>query len=187
MKTDWLGNTYDVGDLVLYAAMSGRSVTMVLAEVVKFNDTGSVTLKPVKSARWKQHYGRGFYIDNRTGKRINPYRSDKYVKTPVRYQFKEDPELIITQEQYHELYDKYYKNYREGWGWTSKNAPALENPSNYKYLPQEFHDWVESKSEETQKVTIHVTENIVKWTGELPEEADSSAVSTESTEGVVNA
>ena len=187
MKTDWLGNTYDVGDLVLYAAMSGRSVTMVLAEVVKFNDTGSVTLKPVKSARWKQHYGRRFYIDNRTGKRIDPYRSDKYVKTPVRYQYLQDPELIISQEQYQEIYNNHYKNYRGGWGWTPKAVPDLENPNNYKYLSMEFHDWVESKSEETQKVTIHVTENIVKWTGELPEEADSSADNPELIEGEVNA
>jgi hypothetical protein len=35
---DWLGNDFGPGDTVLYAAQSGRSVTMVLAKVVSINE-----------------------------------------------------------------------------------------------------------------------------------------------------
>ena len=32
---DWLGNEYDVGDLVIYAAQSGSRVNMVLAQCLR--------------------------------------------------------------------------------------------------------------------------------------------------------
>lgn len=82
---DFLGQEYDVGDEVLYAAMSGRSATMILGEVVdifeapasKWADSGKITkvkVQPLMSSRWKQHYGRRKYIDTRTGKSVDPFR-----------------------------------------------------------------------------------------------------------------
>lgn len=158
MKTDWLGNTYDIGDLVLYAAMSGRSVTMVLAEVVKFNESGSVGLKPVRSARWKQHYGKSYNIDNRTGKRIDPWSGDgKHIEVEAYFKSKQDPSKTLSFEEYHKL------PYREMDKW--------------EYVPTQFKDYVEHRHKDTKIVTISVTENIVKWLGELPEETqDDSSI-----------
>lgn len=158
---DWLGNEYDVGDLVLYAAMSGRSVTMVLARVLAFNESGSVSLCPVKSSRWKQHYGRSFYIDTRTGKRIDPYRSDKHVETPAYFTHKTNPEWTLSLEEYNQL----------PYSFRTRNG-GKEDRDAYEYVSTKFKDYVEYKIEPTQKVTIHITENIVKWTGELPEEKE---------------
>lgn len=158
---DWLGNEYDVDDLVIYAAMSGRSVTMVLAKVISFNESGSVTLCPVKSSRWKQHYGRSIYIDNRTGKRIDPYRSDKHVEVEAYFVHKDNPEWTLSINEYNELP---YRLRTKGGGKEDKYA--------YEYVSTKFKDYVEYKTEPTQKVTIHITENIVKWTGELPEEKE---------------
>jgi len=96
---DWLGNDYDVGDKVIYATMYGHLVNMVLAEVVgifkgpKYGYAGythrelteddkeiKVKLQPLKSSRWKQHYGRKVFTDIRTGERIkNPYDDIRYV------------------------------------------------------------------------------------------------------------
>lgn len=156
---DWLGNEYDVGDLVLYAAMSGRSVTMVLARVLAFNESGSVSLCPVKSSRWKQHYGRSYYIDNRTGKRIDPYRSDKHVEVEAHYVHKNDPTQTLSLEEYH---NRVWRDW----------ARLGDDHRNYEYVSTKFKDYVEYKTEPTQKVTIHITENIVKWTGEVPEEKE---------------
>jgi hypothetical protein len=47
----------------------------------------------------------------------------------------------------------------------------------WEYVPTQFKDYVEHRHEDTKIVTISVTENIVKWLGELPEETqDDSAV-----------
>lgn len=95
---DWLGNEFGVGDKVIYAAGSGRSITMVVGEVTrvwevyrdhdnyewavlppgeqapfkkKWNQdirdyvdlperektVARVQVKPLRSSRWKQHYG----------------------------------------------------------------------------------------------------------------------------------
>jgi hypothetical protein len=95
--TDFLGKEYGPGDLVIYGAMSGRSVNMVVGRVeevyrvyydsnrlrwTRLDDgapevrhkTNAVRVKvqPLRGARWKQHHGRKRYIDTRTGKGINP-------------------------------------------------------------------------------------------------------------------
>lgn len=159
MAKDWLGNEYDVDDLVIYAAMSGRSVTMVLARVVRLNESGTVTVCPVKSSRWKQHYGKNYYIDNRTGKRIDPWRSDKHVEVEAYYVHKNDPTRTLSLDELHS------RTFRD---W----AKLGETLHDYEYVSTQFKDYVERKHEPTEKVTIHITENIVKWTGELPEEEE---------------
>lgn len=176
MKTDWLGNTYDVGDLVLYAAMSGRSVTMVLAEVIKFNESGSVGLRPMRSARWKQHSGKSYHIDNRTGKRIDPYSGDgKHITVHGHMAHRDNPQWTISSEEYHNI--RWSNIARSSQGYITSGG-GKNDITAYDYVPTQFKDYVEHKREDTKLVTISVTENIVKWSGELPEESEDGSVSS---------
>lgn len=145
---DWLGQEYDVGDTVIYAAMSGRSVTMVLATVVKFNDSRSVTVQPERSSRWKQHHGRTRYIDNRTGRGIDPYAGwdeGRHVKEAGHY-IRTDTCARVTDAEAWQL----------GYGMT-------------RWVPVQFKDYVEEVTEAPKPVTLTVTQNITKWTGEVPD------------------
>jgi hypothetical protein len=74
---DWLGQEYDVGDLVIYPAPHGNhGANMRLAKVVKFNKN-TVTVQPLMSARYgdiRNHC----YVDTRTWRRIDPYASGNW-------------------------------------------------------------------------------------------------------------
>lgn len=148
--TDWLGQSIEVGDHVIYPAGSGRSITMIIGTVVGFNDNGSITLCPVKSSRWKQHHGRTRYVDNRTGKGIDPWSgSGKHIVEGgchVRRSTGEE----INDEDYYALQRS--RGYRY---------------DDYAYKPVVFKDYVERQDTPTTKVTVHVTENVTKWTGVL--------------------
>jgi hypothetical protein len=84
--TDWLGQEINVGDTILYCAQSGRSANMALGEVLKINErdgkVSSIRVKPLKSARWKQWYGKTVYIDTRTGEKIKDPYSDQNYRQP---------------------------------------------------------------------------------------------------------
>jgi hypothetical protein len=156
---DWLGNDFGPGDTVLYAAQSGRSVTMVLATVVSINELyeieyckwhriesdtivpadaerrTTVTVQPLKSSRWEQHYGRTRYIDTRTGKGINPWL-DKHVASGGYRRNKLTGERVS---------DKDYSYSGE-----------------YEYVPTVFKDYVKEIHEGPKPVTLTVTDNIVR-------------------------
>jgi hypothetical protein len=159
---DWLGNDFGPGDTVLYAAQSGRSVTMILATVVSINelifDEGSygfvridkapdsaiannaerrttVTVQPLKSSRWKQHVGRDRYIDTRTGKGINPWLAKHCASGGYRRN-------KLTGER---VSDNDYSYTAE-----------------YEYVPTVFKDYVMEIHEGPKPVTLTVTENIVR-------------------------
>lgn len=154
MTTDWLGQPYGPGDLVLYPAGSGRSITMVIGEVLKVNKSGSVSIRPIRSSRWKQHYGRSKYIDERTGKTIlNPYGAE-HIESPGHYRNKTTGDEISS-DHYYDL----------------RRRDVVAALSGYEYVPTVFKDYVKFVVEPTKSVTVSVTENITKWTGELPEEA----------------
>lgn len=158
---DWLGNDYGPGDRILYAAAAGRSITMVLAEVVSINeliydeeryqfvriDTApgatiaesterktSVTVQPLKSSRWEQHGGHTRYIDTRTGKGIDPFL-DKHVAG-----------------------GGYRINKLTG------KRMAIDDYStmNYDWVTTEFKDYVKEIHEGPKPVTLTVTDNIVR-------------------------
>lgn len=147
MFTDWLGQEVAVGDTIVYAAMSGRSVTMVLAKVVSFNESGSITVQPLQSSRWKQHYGRTRYIDTRTGKGIDPFATDKHTAEPSYCRHKQTGERLSAED---------INNGRLGY-------------LDYEYVPAVWKDYVEQVKEPTSKVTLTVTANVTKWTGATPE------------------
>lgn len=154
-KTDWLGQEYGPDDLVLYAAMSGRSCNMVLGRVVRFGPR-SVTVAPVKGAR-RQHGGRTRYIDTRTGKGIDPWAaSRKHIKRESGRENTETGEFI-SYDDLHAL----------SLPWREEEARYPRAPDGpWKYVPAVFHDYV--KTSEPQ-VTLTVLKNVTKWTGEVPE------------------
>lgn len=142
---DWLGNELAVGDYIIYAAMSGRSVTMIIATIVSFNDSGTVTVRPVKSSRWKQH-DHTKYVDSRTGKGINVY-NDKHTARGSYLRHKDTGEEL-TWEQFDERLRKDHSLSRQ----------------DFDYVPRTFRDYVKVVNV-VKPVTLMVTENITKWHG----------------------
>lgn len=160
---DWLGNEYDVGDLVLYAAGSGRSITMVLARVVELRDNGNVKVQPLKSSRWQQHSARGYYVDTRTGRHIEPWSpSGEHIKS---HGFRRDRK---THERLTEKFDHMHNGYYT-------DAGRKVSYGDWEYVPTEYQPWVEHRYEDAPRpVTLTVTKNIVKWDGELPGDREAA-------------
>ena len=179
---DWLGREYDVGDLVLYAAMSGRSVTMVLGRVTKIlvgpkygyanypadkltedDKETKVQVQPIKSSRWKQHGNRNYYVDTRTGKHIDPWAGNgRHIKTEAHYRDRNTGEHLT----YFASAPGDRHVYRGGY---YTNAGRRVDREDREYVATEFQPWVEHRTEEAPRpVTLSITENIVKWDGEIP-------------------
>lgn len=179
---DWLGNELAVGDNIIYAAMSGRSVTMVIAEIVSFNESGSVTVEPIRSSRWKQHYGRTRWIDTRTGKGINPDLVKKdgskpHVAVDSHYEDKDGNWFEPYEEK---IQYPSYSGFRYagvGTDTVTRHSPQegvyygtgdIPEPYKWKYVGTTYKDYVQTETK-ASKATLSVTENITKWTGELPD------------------
>lgn len=195
MMRDFLGNEYGPGDLVIYAAASGRSITMVIGRVVKVSERQerdycekvdgtwgyvrkpvldkeghqvySVTVQPLNSSRWRQHNSRTYYVDTRTGKNVDRY---SHVKEQAYSTLNSTMERLPESCHLWTL----YRN-EEGRGGGYQIPRSYKNPD---YVPSElrtyhpavFEDYIEERSEGPKPVNITVTENIVKWSGELPDE-----------------
>lgn len=164
---DWLGNEYDVGDKVLYAAASGRSITMVLAEVVRifevpensWDEDGpkvtKVSVQPLRSSRWEQHSGRTRYLDTRTGKYVDPFRNKKH--SVGGYWEHESGERVNDDDaQHHPIFRSI------PYWWHDKEE---HRPEGWHHVPWDFAPWIEKVETPTGPVTITITKNIVKWVG----------------------
>lgn len=150
-KTDFLGSEYGPGDIVIYAQQRDRSINMIKAQVIEVKENGNVKVQPLGGSRWKGHSGKSYYVDTRTGKRIDPWRGKKHAEVIEHYVFPDGKKMSV--EEYRLL------NYYE----------RSANPG--KYVHREFKDYVESRTEPTKAVTLTVTENIVKFAdGQLPVE-----------------
>lgn len=157
---DFLGNEYGPGDVIVYAAMSGRSVTMVKATVVSINDGGTVTVRPVESSRWRHYSGRTRYIDKRTGKGIDPFaESHKHYAKPPHYRHEETGEEISV-EDYSARRPKLPGAYR--WGYNAQDLELLAKYHKWRRVSGTWHDYVEAVQAGPRPVTLQVTENIVK-------------------------
>lgn len=157
---DFLGNEYAEGDSIIYAAMSGRSVTMVAARVIKFNDSGSVTVQPLKSSRWEQHTTkRTRYIDKRTGKGIDPYApSGKHTEQEAYVTDKRTGERI-PEENLKAFIGGGYMPWKFG-----TDNPNFVPHEFREYHPTVYMDYVKQVIEDGAKpVTLTITKNIVKW------------------------
>jgi hypothetical protein len=96
----------------------------------------TVTVQPLKSSRWEQHYGRDRYIDTRTGKGINPWL-DKHCASGGYRRDKSTGERVDD------------SNYSLRYG-------------EYEYVPTVFKDYVKEIHEGPKPVTLTVTDNIVR-------------------------
>jgi hypothetical protein len=190
MMKDFLGNEYGEGDLVIYGASSGRCINMVIGRVVSIkqrarisngsgyknellvdrdgNPVYTVRVQPLHSSRWSQHDPRTYYVDTRTGKKVDRH---EHVKIPAHWTLNSTGRRLP--DNCSEWYLYKMEPYGVGNGMGSR-ARSNENPD---YVAQElrtysqtvFEDYIEEHEEGPKPVSITVTENIVKWLGELPD------------------
>jgi hypothetical protein len=196
MMKDFLGNEYGEGDLVIYGASGGRSINMIIGRVVSvkqrttrdgtYDDAGkyrytqvpvtdkdgnpvySVRIQPLHSSRWEQHDPRTYYVDTRTGKTVDRY---SHVKEQSYYTDARTGERLPAD------CGEYYRYVKTRKTWYSEDHYDMVPEKNPAYIPSEcrtyhqtvFEDYIEERQEGPKPVTITVTENIVKWSGELPD------------------
>lgn len=230
--TDFLGQEYGPGDLVIYAAHSGRSANIVIGRVTdiyrtayvdfrwkrladdapvphrtnyKDEDMGEadtairVLVQGMRGARWTQHPDRRYHVDTRTGKRINPDTS-KHILKESHYVFADGTEYDWDGER--AKWDAQHAQDMRGWGYRSGHdfeydhfrkryhvnysdrtvgvrntgtTPAELALQQLWYVRRTYQPWVEERTEGPKPVTLTVTDNIVKWIGELPDAEQGSA------------
>lgn len=220
MLNDFLGKEYGPGDLVIYAAHSGRAANMVIGRVVEIYQVWHncytlgerygweritypideeladalegqkvatrVKVQPLRGARWEQHGTKTYYVDTRNGKRINPDApSGKHILKPSHYVFADGTEYDYAGEQaaYDErrrapgMYRSFEQVFRRlhhvNYGPAGIHDLVVEAPDSAKtqlwYVSRSYQPWVEKHEEGPKPVTIEITDNIVKWEGELPD------------------
>lgn len=160
---DWLGQEIEVGDTVIYGgAGSGRSIQMVLAKVVKFNDSGSVTVLGIRGSRWKQHHTPSWYIDSRTSEKIDWWLPEHKV-SGGNYRFEDG-----TLSDWNCRKKRHSGTYVYGdEAWRALGPDRVEMGT---YQRRILKDYVTEVFGSVKPVTLTVTENITKWTGEVPDE-----------------
>ncbi len=144
IREDAFGREYSVGDIVVYAITSGRSINMIKAEVLAFLDSGSVRLQPLDGSRWGRS-GETKWIDKRTGRGIDFY-NEEHIEKRAHHR------VIATGEEvsYEELFDR--------------NSPwfgQMYNRSTLEYVPTKHKDYVREIKLPPRPVNIQVTKNIV--------------------------
>lgn len=151
-KTDFLGNEYGPGDIVVYGQSSGRCINMIKARVLEIKENGNVKVQPLAGSRWTGHRGKTYSVDNRTGKRIDPWAaSGKHIKEPSYYLGSDG--------------NKYSMEEHRRLPWQERTTLK------FNYVATVFHDYVETRTDPVAPVTIQITENIVKFAdGELTED-----------------
>jgi hypothetical protein len=140
---DFLGRQFNVGDYVVYPAGSGRSITMVKAQVVRFTDT-SVVVQPLDSARWQQHTSTTKFRDTRTGKTFRPYSATsarEHMARPYGYLHKQTGEWV----SYEDVQVLPYQQQKQ-----------------YEWAPVVWKDYVEEIHVGPQPVRLTVTSNIIR-------------------------
>lgn len=139
---DFLGNEFDVGDYIVYPAGSGRSITMVKAQVVRFTES-SVVVQPLDSARWQQHHETTQYRDTRTGKNFDPYAAAAmaHMQRDAGYVHRETGDYI-TRAQFDVM------------PWPDRQA--------YTYATTIWKDYVEKVKVGPKPVRLTITKNIIR-------------------------
>src|SRR5258706_11798688 len=177
--TDWCGSEYGPGDTVIYPPAPGRSINMVKATVLDVyrvwysSDGGNwqrvpdgqeppegeetelrVQVQPLGSSRWEQHHGKTRYVDKPTGRGINPYRGDKHIAGGG------DEECISTEARLDEDGCANDGCRRTSFGYG--RDLGYHGYEQKRYVRTFFKDYVQQVNDDTQKVTLIVTENITK-------------------------
>ncbi len=138
---DFLDNEISEGDIVVYPAGSGRSITMIKAEVKSIKDNG-VVVQPLHSSRWSHHSNKTIYRDSRTGRSFQPYSEGarQHMQRPYGYINNDTGEWVE--------YDLHH-------------LPRQERVGQYSWAPVIWRDYVEKVVEAPKPVHLKITENIV--------------------------
>jgi hypothetical protein len=178
--TDWQGQEYGPGDIVLYAAMGGRCPNIIKAEVVDIwltrrgenwswerlpddaepekDDELRVRVLPLAAARWEQHTPKTRYIDKRTGKGIDPFRGRKHVEDGTNLLFCARTNTVLDDHGHGTCCTK--PGYRPGEA-VYHSTYGGDGPT-ATYVKPVFKDYVEKIVVPVKPVTLSVTENITK-------------------------
>jgi hypothetical protein len=142
---DFLGRDCTEGDIIVYPAGSGRSITMIKARLLKIKDNG-VTVQPIVGARWQQHHGRTEYRDSRTGKSFNQYSkgAEKHMVQGYGAEHKETGDWLS------------YEDWKE--------LPYPVRDRDWKWAPVIWKEYVVTEKVGPKPVHLTVTANIVRVT-----------------------
>ncbi len=162
---DFLGREFEVGDLIVYPKMSGRSVCLVKGVVKKFNDSGTVTVQPEVES-WNGGQDRSTtekYIDTRTGKSFNAYHdnADQHVERGYGGTNKETGEWISSEE-----YSILIQRVRHDWLLANPDSRYVPHSVEWEFSDKFTHtsrvwkDYVKIEST-IPTVTIKRTDNII--------------------------
>jgi hypothetical protein len=152
----------------------------------------SVVIQPLRASRWEQHRERTYYTDRRSGKRINPDApSGRHVLKESHYvyadgtEFDYAAETVKWEQRHNNVYGRinrdpfeYYfrKTYHVSYGepGSPPRFPLSETEAaktQLWWVRRTYQPWVVEHAEEPKAVSIDITDNIVKWNGELPDDA----------------
>lgn len=146
-----------------------------------------VKIQPLRGARWKQHHGRKRYIDTRSGKGINPDApSGVHVLKDSHFVYADGTEFDWEAEKAkwearnvgqwrRKTFDIYFRkryhiNYEKPG--SPPRFPLHESEAAKEqlwYVSRTYQPWVKRVDEGPAPVTLEITDNIVKWEGELPD------------------
>ncbi len=166
--TDFRGNNISVGDTVVYAAGSGRSITMIEATVLELyyvdldrekNPNVRAKVAPLGSSRWEQHSQQTKYIDSRTGKGVDRY---KHIKVDAHYRNKTTGECISL-DNFRQLEDQTWTAGRASAGrYSVEGAKAvMQLRQEWGYVLTEFADYIVAEIQPIRPVTLLITKNMV--------------------------
>lgn len=159
--TDILGNEIVAGDPVIYPQMSGQSLQMVLGTLRSYNGR-TASIERGEGTRWSAGHQSRKYRDKRTGKRIDPYASDKHWESRAVHQYvhRKTGEAISEEELHlrHPIVDPFSLLLDR------KNRDTWEGRAQYRqdYVPGVLKDYIEEFWPALRLVTIHNVKNIIK-------------------------
>lgn len=138
-RTDFLGQEYGVGDIIVYAARAASALWMTKAEVLSFSDRGVPKVQPLES---NASLGTDVYFDARNGLQIKwPHCTPECIERARHYRNKFTGERMEVNAYWDVRLD--YTD-RQDW----------------EYVPAKFYDWV--KHEQVIKpVHLPVAANVV--------------------------
>lgn len=150
---DFLGRDISPGDHVVWATMSGRSVSMTYGIFEGFTETGRARLTPLDGSRWKRG-GETGWVDSRNGKTV-------YLNSKTH---QKEPEYHIRQDGVKLTYDEYLE-YVYGSREVAINSHDLQSQRRKEFtgkrIPAVMKDYV-VRADKPSTVTLDITENIVK-------------------------
>jgi hypothetical protein len=154
---DIAGHTLAIGDTVVYPQQSGRSVQMVLGELISWNGK-TAQIRRSGGSRWKPSYENTRYRDTRTGKNVNIYAGnyEHFEVKPRSYLKHSETGEELSDVEHRQRYP-FVSSYVYGGGIKDDRYKWLA-----KYDQGVLKEYIEKYSEDAKPVTIKNVSNIVK-------------------------